>query len=102
VLLGNISTILSHEGHEHEPEVHGNIDHGIWKGSRNISMKMMTGVDLRWISTDDEWVTMEMKAKTTGYVAVGFCPNWHGTMEGCDIVIGWVAHNGTGFIRVSF
>ena len=41
---------------------------------------------------NDEGFTMEMAAKTSGYVSVGFSPN--GGMTGSDIFIGWVADDG--------
>lgn len=91
----------SHEGHNHPLQT---IDGGrvsIWSSAHHLSLKVNQGVDLKWISKDDHWLTMEMSSFTKGYVSVGFCPKWKGTMEGCDIVLGWVDNkNGSAYIYV--
>lgn len=74
----------------------------IWSDAHHLPLKVNSGVDFRWLSKDDKYITMEMSSFTKGYVSVGFCPKWKGTMEGCDIVLGWVDNkNGTPYLFVS-
>ncbi|CAL8072303.1 unnamed protein product [Orchesella dallaii] len=83
---------LCHHGHDHHNEGINIMDKNDseWLGSHNLALKVLQGVDFKWLSSDNDTVTMEMSSFTKGYVSVGFCPEWKGTMEGCDIVIGWV------------
>jgi len=90
VCLLQVQLSLCHHGHEHHHE------DTEWKGAHRLALKVLQGVDLRWLANDNDTVTMEMSSFTKGYVSVGFCPKWKGTMEGCDIVVGWVDNsNGT-------
>jgi len=78
-----------HMGHEHEHDHHSGHKKGpTWDHKEEL--KKMTGVDLKWNISDPEWIVMEMSSKTNGYVSVGFCSKWVGSMKGCDIVLGWV------------
>lgn len=96
--------VSSHDGHDHGNPLQ-TIDGGgvsIWSSANYLALKVSQGVDLKWISKDDNWVTMEMSSFTKGYVSVGFCSKWKGTMEGCDIVVGWVDNkNATPYLYVS-
>jgi hypothetical protein len=84
-----------HMGHDHaKPE-----EKGFW--AQKTEIKKSTGVDVKWNHTDPDYMTMEVSAKTNGIVGIGFCPVWKGTMEGCDIVIGWVDETGKGQLYVS-
>jgi len=90
-----VTQIQCHEGHNHEDSKAAN-GLGAWNDAHHLALKVNQGVDLKWLSKDEQFVTMEMSSFTKGYVSVGFCPKWKGTMEGCDIVIGWVDNqNGT-------
>jgi hypothetical protein len=92
-----ISISWAHQGHDHDENEHS---HGlerilendpVWINARSVPFPEGSGFDLRWLTEDNnKSLKMKMKAKTEGYVAVGFCSVWHGTMEGCDIVLGWV------------
>lgn len=95
-------TIQICSGHNHQNTVNHQNEVGVWDDAHHLSLKVNQGVDLKWLSTDKEWVTMEMSSFTKGYVSVGFCPKWKGTMESCDIVLGWVDNqNGTAYLYVS-
>jgi len=63
--------------------------------TNNLNLK--DGFKLRWVNTDDHWLTMEMSAPIHGYVAIGFSPN--GAMQGSDIIMGWVDKFGEGHIK---
>jgi len=88
-----------HSGHDMEDIVEK--DHS-WMSASKVPFSKGSGFDLRWKqNSSDKVLTMKMTAKTNGYVAVGFCPVWHGTMEGCDIVLGWVDNtNGSVYVHV--
>lgn len=96
-----ITSSNCHEGHFHEESETLNSTGDMWDQSNKLSIQKMTGVELRWISSDPDFLSMEMKSRTTGYISVGFCDHWYGSMKGCDIVIGWVDGNGKGYIGVS-
>jgi len=95
VLCLFVALVQCHEGHNHEDSKSTN-GLGEWNNAHHIPLKVNQGIDLKWLSKDAEWITMEMSSFTKGYISVGFCSKWKGTMEGCDIVIGWVDNqNGT-------
>ncbi|CAG7717353.1 unnamed protein product [Allacma fusca] len=85
VVLSSCHLIVGHGDHHHGNQETTN---GNW--THTADLKKIVGVDFKWEATDPDYVLMEMSSKTMGYVSVGFCPEWHGSMEGCDLVIGWV------------
>jgi len=94
-----VSTVCELECH-HDGVQH----HTDWTGANKMPIKRVAGVDLQWFHNDEQFLIMEVKGRTMGYVSVGFCPEaeWNDSMKGCDIVMGWVDNqNATGFIRVS-
>ena len=80
-----LNSVRSHEGHHHATENH---EHPGWGFSADLVKNV--GVNFKWNNTDPEFITMEMSSRTNGYVSVGFCGEWKNSMDGCDIVVGWV------------
>jgi len=90
-----VESIQCHDGHDHGP-TKAPEPNDVWKDAHHVELKVYQGVDLKWLSAEEEYLTMEMSSFTKGYISVGFCPKYKGSMEGCDIVIGWVDNqNGT-------
>jgi len=61
-------------------------------------LKLEHGYEAKWVTTDKEFITMEIRAPTSSWVAVGFTDN--GGMKGADIVMGWVDDSGKAYIKV--
>ena len=98
ILFATLAT--GHQGHDHG---HGHTlststTPSYW--AQKTEVKKSTGIDVKWNHTDPDYLCMEVSSKTTGIVAIGFCPVWKGSMEGCDIVIGWVDDNGNAHLYV--
>lgn len=60
-----------------------------WVHSTELPSKM----EVSWIDSDPEYVTIEMKGPNRGYIAIGFSPS--GGMAGADMFVGWVDSTGT-------
>ncbi|ODM89149.1 DBH-like monooxygenase protein 1 [Orchesella cincta] len=90
LVLLQVQMSLGHLGHDHGTDEGKENNDSEWLGAHSLALKVLQGVDFRWLASDNETVTMEMSSFTKGYVSLGFCPKWKGTMEGCDIVLGWV------------
>ncbi len=60
------------------------------------------GLTLKWKQDekDARSVIMKISSKTVGWVAVGFCVIWTGTMDKCDIILGWVDAGGIAHLYV--
>lgn len=63
--------------------------------THELDLAESNGIQIRWKNSlplgggsQTRWLTMEVFAKTNGYVGVGWSS--HGGMAGADIVIGWV------------
>jgi len=61
-------------------------------------IQLEDGFEAHWLTTDKEFITMEISAPTTGWVAVGFTDK--GAMKGADIVMGWICDKGIPHIKV--
>ncbi|ODN04440.1 hypothetical protein Ocin01_02222 [Orchesella cincta] len=65
--------------------------------SHEIDLEEENGLRIKWKNSPidgngERWLTMEVFAKTNGYIGLGFSP--HGGMAGGDMVVGWVDSNG--------
>lgn len=67
-----------------------------WVHTTTLPSKMQVS----WIDKDPNYVTIEMKGPTKGYVSIGFSPS--GGMTGADMFVGWVDSNGTAHLLVTW
>lgn len=109
-LLAVTVLVHGHQGHDHDHDHdHQSLSEAesvpetdeSWKDS-SIHSQNFNGFSLKWKedSSDSRSVIMKMSARSTGYVAVGFCPVWTGGMDNCDIVLGWVDASGVAHLYV--
>ncbi len=79
------------------------IDVSSYPFSATLSSDLVTGeplYQLYWsFDKTEETVQFSVRVKTTGWVGFGISPD--GGMIGSDVVIGWVADDGTAFFDVS-
>ncbi len=47
------------------------------------SLELPSNIEVSWIDSEPEHVTIEMRGPTRGYIAVGFSPS--GSMSGADM-----------------
>ncbi|CAL8092372.1 unnamed protein product [Orchesella dallaii] len=59
-------------------------------------IKLPSGIEVRWIHTDPEYITFQMRGPERGYISIGFSPN--GGMSGADMFVGWVDSKGQGHL----
>lgn len=64
------------------------------------SLELPSNIEVSWIDTDPEHVTIEMRGPTKGYIAIGFSPT--GGMTGADMFVGWVDSNGSAHLLDMF
>jgi len=83
----------------------GKFQQGKGEWTHELDLDTENGLKVKWKnspapqeSNGARWLTMEVFARTKGYVGLGFSP--HGGMDGADIVIGWVDSNGIAHLKV--
>lgn len=66
-----------------------------WKWTHD--MNLPSGLDVKWIVGNEEYMTMQIFAPTQGYIGVGFSPG--GGMRGADIIMGWIDNEGVPHLK---
>lgn len=71
--------------------------------SNHLDLTEESDIKFRWVNTkpdkdDQRWLIMEVSAKASGYVGVGFSPN--GGMIDGDMVIAWMDSDGKPNLKV--